>query len=129
MSDTVLPTHEALLKLLRGRGTETVVSEGMRASVGSAPGYLDLPLNELRLKGLIRLTDWEPGLGQGYVLTEFGEEVFEKPSYLAELRAGTSAGLPTGVDEANQSPGDVEPTAYERGKRSASPFFIRSRRR
>ena len=38
---------------------------------------LDRALDELRLKGLVRLTEWVQGLGQGYTLTQAGLDVLE----------------------------------------------------
>jgi rhomboid protease GluP len=49
---------------------------------------LEESLDRLRLGGLIRLTEWEPGKGQGYVLTPVGERVLSRPRLLERLRAG-----------------------------------------
>ena len=40
---------------------------------------LDRALDELRLKGLIRLTEWVQGVGQGYTLTQAGMDLLENP--------------------------------------------------
>jgi membrane associated rhomboid family serine protease len=49
---------------------------------------LDPHLDKLRLAGLIRLTDWMPGTGQGYVLTPAGKDLLANPRALALLRSG-----------------------------------------
>jgi membrane associated rhomboid family serine protease len=43
---------------------------------------LDEPLNRLRNAGLVKLTDWEPGVGQGYVLTDDGRAALANPQLL-----------------------------------------------
>jgi membrane associated rhomboid family serine protease len=40
---------------------------------------LDHALDDLRLRGLVRLTDWAQGLGQGYTLTQAGLDLIENP--------------------------------------------------
>jgi membrane associated rhomboid family serine protease len=49
---------------------------------------LDEPLDRLRLAGLVRLTDWVQGKGQGYALTAAGEKVLGRPRLLDRLREG-----------------------------------------
>jgi rhomboid protease GluP len=49
---------------------------------------LDSSLDDLRLAGLIRLTDWVQGKGQGYALTPAGTEALRSPSVMARLRKG-----------------------------------------
>jgi len=44
---------------------------------------LDAPLNELRFGGFIRLTDWQPNVGQGYLLTTEGRKALNRPRLLA----------------------------------------------
>jgi len=43
---------------------------------------LDRALDELRLRGLVRLTEWVQGMGQGYTLTPAGLELVEHPTGL-----------------------------------------------
>jgi membrane associated rhomboid family serine protease len=47
---------------------------------------LDPHLERLRLAGLIHLTDWVQGHGQGYALTPVGVAVLQNPRYLDQLR-------------------------------------------
>jgi rhomboid protease GluP len=76
---------------------------------------LDPPLERLRLAGLIRLTEWTQGHGQGYVLTPEGTEFLHNPQALAHLRAGQlppppKAILPPAVPAAGR------PTPWQRGE-------------
>jgi membrane associated rhomboid family serine protease len=49
---------------------------------------LNTSLDHLRMGGLIRLTDWVQGKGQGYTLTAAGERVLDRPRLLGRLRDG-----------------------------------------
>ncbi|HXG12304.1 MAG TPA: rhomboid family intramembrane serine protease [Gemmataceae bacterium] len=57
-------------------------------TTGTPRDSLDRPLEQLRLAGLVRLTDWVQGLGQGYALTPEGANVLESPRLLGRLRDG-----------------------------------------
>src|SRR5919204_6537911 len=57
-------------------------------ATGISRDSLDPYLDRLRLGGLIRLTEWVQGRGQGYTLTSAGKEVLASPRELARLRAG-----------------------------------------
>src|SRR5437667_7443287 len=57
-------------------------------------GQLDDVLDRLRLGGLVKLTDWTQGLGQGYTLTPAGADVAGSPSSLDKLRRNGVAALP-----------------------------------
>jgi hypothetical protein len=57
-------------------------------ATGTAREQLDPDLDQLRMGGLIRLTEWVQGIGQGYALTPGGKEVLENPRRLNRLRAG-----------------------------------------
>jgi membrane associated rhomboid family serine protease len=78
---------------------------------------LDEPLNLLRIAGLVRLTEWEPGIGQGYVPTEAGFGILGNPRGLAELRRGV---LKTADTRA--TPSRPEAT-FERGERVRAAVF------
>ena len=49
---------------------------------------LDTYLERLRLGGLIALTEWMEGRGQGYVLTSAGKSALDDPEELQRFRAG-----------------------------------------
>jgi membrane associated rhomboid family serine protease len=67
-----LPWHPATFVQLTGTPREPV----------------DSCLDQLRLNGLVQLTPWVQGQGQGYQLTPFGAEVLQQPRLLALLRNG-----------------------------------------
>jgi rhomboid protease GluP len=75
---------------------------------------LDPHLDQLRMNGLIRLTDWVAGLGQGYALTPAGEEVLRSPRQLARLLAGKWTPRVEGRDNRRTS---AAPSPWERGER------------
>jgi membrane associated rhomboid family serine protease len=49
---------------------------------------LEASLDQLRLGGLVRLTPWVQGHGQGYELTPYGTQVVEHPRLLQRLSSG-----------------------------------------
>jgi membrane associated rhomboid family serine protease len=55
---------------------------------GTARDSLDPYLDQLRLGGLIQLTDWVSDTGQGYVMTAAGSQVVQSPRLLAGLEGG-----------------------------------------
>ncbi len=55
---------------------------------GVSRDSLDPHLEQLRLAGLIQLTDWVPVMGQGYVLTPAGVQALQTPRTLDRLRQG-----------------------------------------
>lgn len=83
---------------------------------------LDPHLDQLRLGGLIRLTDWMQGLGQGYTLTPAGEEVLASPRLLDRLRAGTLAPVRENprTDQPLQS---FQPRSWDRGEAIRKAFM------
>lgn len=60
-------------------------SEYVRAT-GMARADLDAALDQLRLAGLLSLTEWVQGQGQGYRLTEAGRDVLHSNRQLNRLR-------------------------------------------
>ncbi len=51
---------------------------------GVSRDAVDEPLNRLRVAGLVRMTDWEAGKGQGYYLTSEGQRALRNPKRLAD---------------------------------------------
>lgn len=56
---------------------------------------LDAALDSLRQGGLVKLTPWEAGRGQGYTLTPEGEQILQSPRLLARLATHGPEPLPT----------------------------------
>src|SRR5438046_5644486 len=68
---------------------------------------LDRALDELRLKGLLRLTEWVQDVGQGYTLTHAGLSLLENPR---GLRPGAPIpAAPTPVAEPDDDADDRTP--------------------
>jgi len=80
--------YEMILQLCANSAPEPWYPADFARSMDIPPNRLDEPLDQLRLAGLIELTDWISGKGQGYQLTPDGEAVFHSPRLLARLRAG-----------------------------------------
>jgi rhomboid protease GluP len=126
MADTVLPTHEALLRLCAAAAPAPWYPKVYAQTSGVPRDSLDAPLNELRVSGLVRLTEWVKGVGQGYALTELGEQVLRNPVLLAQLRSGgapptpVQAGAPAPAEE---PPAAGEPTTYERGEKARAALY------
>ena len=118
MSESVLPTHESLLKLCAAAAPRPWYPKDYAKTSGVPRDSLDAPLNDLRIAGLVKLTEWTKDLGQGYVLTETGEQVVNNPVHLAQIRAGLQPPLvPPRVDEAaEETEPAAPPTPYERGE-------------
>jgi membrane associated rhomboid family serine protease len=86
---------------------------------------LDAALDELRLGGLVHITDWVQGQGQGYALTPEGRQVLDSPRELARLRAGTVRPQP--VAEAAPAPPTARPSSdWERGEAIRDALFTRA---
>jgi rhomboid protease GluP len=79
---------------------------------GISRDELDPHLDRLRLGGLIHLTDWVSGQGQGYALTPAGVQLLESPRQLAQLQAGK---LP-------RSEGPSFSAIFAAGKRERTPW-------
>jgi rhomboid protease GluP len=80
---------EALLKQIALAEPQPWYPKAFAESFGIPRESLDAPLERLRLRGLVRLTEWEGGRGQGYALTDEGRRVADDPRLLAQLRNGT----------------------------------------
>jgi membrane associated rhomboid family serine protease len=86
---------------------------------------LDAALDELRLGGLVHITDWVQGQGQGYALTPDGRHVLDSARELARLRTGSvppqvaSSGTPA-------EPADRPVSSWERGEAIREALFTRA---
>ena len=83
---------------------------------------LDPYLDQLRMAGLVHLTDWVQGKGQGYALTPEGERVLQSPRELARVRTGKLNRLPP-VREDSPRRTDRGATAFERGEQFRAAFL------
>jgi membrane associated rhomboid family serine protease len=124
MPDTVEPTHESLLRLCAAAAPKPWYPRVYAQSSGVNRDSLDIPLNDLRLSGMIQLTDWEPGTGQGYILTDLGKEVLQNSTIMDQLRAS----LPVAAIEPPpvvEVPAEQEaPTTFQRGEVARYSYYL-----
>jgi membrane associated rhomboid family serine protease len=123
MSETVLPSHEALLRLMAAAAPNPWYPREYAQTSGVERDSLYAPLNDLRIAGLIKLTDWTNDRGQGCLLTETGEQVLKNPVYLAQIRNGMP---PPGVltkTNAEEEPEAAPLTPYERGEEARTALY------
>lgn len=123
MSDSDAPTLDSILGLCAAATPDPWYPSAYSKTSGVARAQLDPLLDELRMAGLIRLTDWVPEYGQGYVLTLAGEQIAKSPRKLARLRKGK---LPArGPVELTASPAsDREITSWDRGEAIRSALLF-----
>ncbi len=107
------PPPDAVLRLCADAGPAPWYPSQYAKATGTDRDSLDEPLNHLRLAGLVRLTDWQPGLGQGYVLTEAGRAVLANPRALDRLRHGDAPAPPRPAAAPRAAP---RQTAWDRGE-------------
>jgi rhomboid protease GluP len=89
---------------------------------GTPRETLDPYLDRLRMGGLIQLTDWVEGKGQGYALTQAGAEVLGSQRQFARLRAG-EVRAPVGVPRPVADPGAIVPIGWERSEAVRTAFL------
>jgi membrane associated rhomboid family serine protease len=98
--------HQLLTDLLRacfGRAPQPLYPASFAQENGLDRAVLDQALDELRLRGLVRLTEWVQGQGQGYTLTQAGLDLVEHPR-------GLRPGKPLPVaPRPQEAPLDYEP--------------------
>jgi rhomboid protease GluP len=114
MAETSALSMEDILRLCAGAAPQPWYHAVYARDAGIPRDSLDLPLEQLRMAGLIRLTPWvNPQQGQGYALTPEGMEVLNNPRALAEIRAGR---LPRRQPEPVERPRPTGMTTWDRGE-------------
>jgi membrane associated rhomboid family serine protease len=113
MTDPQTHPLEAILRLCAQAAPNPWYPSVFARANGIPRDSLDPHLDRLRLGGLIHLTDWEPGHGQGYALTPQGEQVLRNPRQLALLRA---ARLAPPADGPRERPRAAGLNPWERGE-------------
>src|SRR5262249_50096678 len=113
MADLAIHPLEAILRQCAEAAPQPWYPSTYAQATGVPRDRLDADLDLLRLGGLVHLTDWVQGKGQGYALTDTGREVLQSPRLLARLRSGS---VPVFRDEAPPPPERAEgqPTTWER---------------
>ena len=86
-----MPTHspdlmEMILRECDQSGNEPWYPGDYAAATGVDLDSLNICLDKLRMSGLVELTEWQAGKGQGYRISPVGEEVVRSPRLMNELR-------------------------------------------
>ena len=84
------PADDLLFEVLKAcarTAPEPLYPGTFAAYSGLERDLLDDTLDQLRLRGLVRITDWAQGKGQGYRLTPQGEMVLEDPRLIHQAAA------------------------------------------
>jgi membrane associated rhomboid family serine protease len=115
MTDPTTDALETILQQCAAAAPRPWYPRGFAEANGVPPGTVDTALDRLRTRGLLRLTEWEAGRGQGYALTPHGERVLHSPGLLAQLRSGNIPAAPPGADGEPGRP-NRPATTYERGE-------------
>jgi membrane associated rhomboid family serine protease len=126
MTDPATERLEQILRQCAQAAPHPWYPRAYAEATGTPRDALDAPLERLRMRGLIRLTEWEPGDGQGYALTPEGERVLKSPRLLAQLRAGHLPQGPAADDHEGhrRRPGM---TTYDRGEAIRAALLGQSR--
>jgi membrane associated rhomboid family serine protease len=87
MPDAIAETQLIeLLKSIGAKEPEPWYPAAHARATGTNRDSLDAPLNELRSAGLVRMTDWQSGVGQGYHVTVEGRRVMARPELITKRR-------------------------------------------
>jgi membrane associated rhomboid family serine protease len=107
--------YETVLRQCAAAQPEPWYPRPFAETAGVSRDALDAALERLRLRGLVHLTPWTPGHGQGYALTPDGERVLRDAGLLTRVRAGSVPAALERDDDAPRRP-DRGATPYERGE-------------
>jgi membrane associated rhomboid family serine protease len=106
---------EAILGLCAAAAPKPWYPRLYAEETGVSRDSLDPYLERLRLGGLIQLTEWVEGRGQGYILTPGGRRALQNRRDLDRLR-GDKPIFPNGAPKPQSGPREGDPTTYERGE-------------
>jgi membrane associated rhomboid family serine protease len=113
---------ETILQQCAEAAPEPWYPSGYAQANGVKRDDLDPHLDQLRMAGLIQLTDWVQGQGQGYALTPAGKRVLQSPRELARIRAG-KFDRSRYLDSEPPSAANRRLTAFERGEEIRAAFL------
>lgn len=122
MNDTDMSPLERILRACAEAAPNPWYPSLYARTQGVNRDELDPYLDQLRLGGLVRLTDWVQGQGQGYALTEMGQETLNNPRRLAKLQQGKLP-APNGQPVRSQARAQNVATPWERGEAARNAFF------
>jgi membrane associated rhomboid family serine protease len=113
MAESSVGSLDTLLRQIEAAAPEPWYPKLHAETTGVPRDSLDMPLEKLRMAGLIRLTEWMEGRGQGYVLTPEGLHALKNERELARLRDGVAPPRPSPELKRTRS---SRWTAWDRGE-------------
>jgi membrane associated rhomboid family serine protease len=113
MPESSVHPLESILRLCAAAAPNPWYPSAYVKETNTSREELDPYLDQLRMAGLVHLTDWVPGHGQGYALTPAGEDVLKNPRQLARLLAGKWS---LRVVRDDRPPARSAPSPWERGE-------------
>jgi membrane associated rhomboid family serine protease len=119
MTPSVNDPLETILRLCAAAAPQPWYPKQYAAEAGVSRDALDPPLERLRLGGLIQLTEWVEGNGQGYILTPAGRRALQNPRDLERVQSNAALHAPT---KPRSREGDA--TTYERGETIRASLLI-----
>jgi membrane associated rhomboid family serine protease len=114
---------EAILTSCAEAGANPWYPSAFAQASGMPRDRLDAYLDELRLGGLLRLTDWVQGQGQGYALTPEGTEVVQNPRLMQKLRKNGVPRKPVPPALRPATQGEANTTTWDRGEAVRAAFL------
>jgi len=119
MSESSVHPLESVLRLVASASPQPWYPSAYSKETNTPRETVDPYLDQLRMAGLVRLTDWVSGHGQGYALTPAGVEILRSPRQLARLAAGKWS---PPVDRGENRQGRAETTHWDRGEAVRAVF-------
>jgi membrane associated rhomboid family serine protease len=119
MAESSVESLDTLLRQIEAAAPEPWYPKLHAETTGVPRDSLDMPLEKLRMAGLIRLTEWMEGRGQGYVLTPEGMHALKNERELTRLRDGKIR--PRVVERPRREP--RAGTLFDRGEDVRNVFF------
>jgi membrane associated rhomboid family serine protease len=114
MAESSRELVEMILRDCGAAGSQPWYPADYTRNTGVDRNRVDACLDELRLGGLVQLTEWVQGKGQGYTLTTTGRRILDQPRLLNQVRHGVPPQQSRPVD--TESPMAREPADWDRGK-------------
>src|SRR6266849_4909490 len=97
MKETSIQLYEFILRQCGAADPNPWYPSVQAPADGVSRADLDQALDDLRLGGLIRLTEWVQGQGQGYALTPAGSQIAHSPAALTKL--GSIKPVPAALED------------------------------
>ncbi len=110
------PTPALVLRWIAAAGGQPWFPSRHATETGTDRDSLDDPLNQLRLADLVRITTWERGVGQGYVLTPEGEQAVASGVGIPGSASKPAEPVHSNSEPAVAEKSDAGMTGFEKGE-------------